>query len=98
MAQFRRKSNTIEAFQMHYCPGANWNAVGKDKWPSWFREAVFREEGTENSVYLHANGLWVIWTQKGIMEINPGDYVIRGVKGELFPQGAAVFESIYDEA
>ena len=96
MARFRKKPIVIEAFQMHYRPGANWDGVGKDEWPFWFREATFKDEQTDGWVYLHMNGLWVIWTLEGIMEISPGDYVIQGVKGELYPCKPDIFEATYE--
>ena len=96
MTEFRKKPIVIEAFQMHYHPGSNYDGIGKDQWAHWFREAVFKDEQTPGWVYLHANGLWVIWTLDGIMEISPGDYVIRGIKGELYPCKEDVFLATYE--
>lgn len=38
-----------------------------------------------------------IETLEGLMRINPGDYLIRGVKGELYPCKPDIFEKTYEE-
>ena len=37
-----------------------------------------------------------IFTLEGVMEANPGDYIIRGVKGEHYPCKADIFHATYD--
>ena len=97
MTEFRKKPIIIEAFQMHYRPGANYDGMGKDEWPSWLRGATFKEEETEGWVYRHLNGFWVIWTLEGLMEVGDGDYIIKGVKGELYPCKSDIFELTYEK-
>ena len=38
-----------------------------------------------------------IQTLEGVMKANPGDWIIRGVKGELYPCKPDVFEATYEE-
>ena len=38
-----------------------------------------------------------IQTLEGIMEASPGDYIIRGIKGEFYPCKPGIFEASYDE-
>jgi hypothetical protein len=90
MAFYRKKPIVIEAFQFRYEDGAHLY------WPSWFREAMLKEKGTEGGVYIHANGLYVIWTLEGILEISPHDFVIKGVKGELYPCKPDIFTATYE--
>lgn len=37
-----------------------------------------------------------ITTLEGVMVVNPGDYIIRGVKGELYPCKPDIFEMSYN--
>jgi hypothetical protein len=38
-----------------------------------------------------------IETLEGTMRASPGDYVIRGVNGEIYPCKADIFEMTYEE-
>jgi hypothetical protein len=44
---------------------------------------------------FHGDKISII-TLEGIMEASPGDWVIRGVKGELYPCKPDIFEATYD--
>lgn len=37
-----------------------------------------------------------IATREGVVVAYPGDYVIRGVEGEVYPIGADIFEETYE--
>ena len=37
-----------------------------------------------------------IVTLEGVMQANPGDYIIKGIKGELYPCKPDIFEMTYD--
>lgn len=37
-----------------------------------------------------------IQTLEGLLKVSPGDYVIRGVKGEHYPCKPDIFEQTYD--
>jgi hypothetical protein len=39
-----------------------------------------------------------IETLEGIMYANPGDYIIKGIKGEFYPCKPDIFEATYEEA
>lgn len=57
-------------------------------------------------VFLGAGGPWVyqqdgsieIRTLEGVMRAEPGDYIIRGVKGELYPCKPDIFAATYEPA
>lgn len=38
-----------------------------------------------------------ILTLEGIMEISPGDYLIKGIKGEFYPCKPDIFEATYEK-
>lgn len=39
-----------------------------------------------------------IETLEGFMEVTPGDFIIRGVKGEYYPCKRDIFKATYDPA
>jgi hypothetical protein len=45
-----------------------------------------------------SNLLFRIPTLEGAMEVTPGDWVIRGIKGEFYPCKPDVFADSYEEA
>ena len=44
------------------------------------------------------DGAIEIETLEGVMRANPGDWIIRGVKGELYPCKPDIFEATYEPA
>ena len=44
------------------------------------------------------NGVLRIKTLEGTMDASPGDWVIRGVKGELYPCKPDIFDQTYEPA
>ncbi len=40
--------------------------------------------------------IMLIQTLEGSMAANPGDWIIRGVKGEFYPCKPEIFKAIYD--
>lgn len=45
----------------------------------------------------HVSGSVAIETLEGVMVANPGDWIIKGVKGEIYPCKADIFEATYEE-
>ncbi len=82
MAKYRKKPVVIEAFQ--HTRGA--------LWPKWFDEAWDRKEvdGDPDTEIIS------IITLEGTMEANIGDWIIKGVKGELYPCKPDIFEMTYE--
>ena len=80
MAKYRKKPVVIEAVE--------WRGdyVTRLDWPSWFDLAV----GT-GAVLPHPNGTLQIATLEGDMIASKGDYIIKGIKGELYPLQAGHF-------
>ncbi len=84
MSKFRKKPVVIEAVRWLnrkiVCPPG----------PEWFFEAE-----RSGKIQLHGVSL-TIHTLEGEMEASPGDWIIRGVKGELYPCKPDIFEATYD--
>lgn len=105
MAQFRKKPVVIDAVQV---TAADWNGSSFDgrpfsDIPDWLEDALKSEEIT-----IHPSdrdyALWRVNTledgpkgeAKHIAE--PGDWIIRGVQGELYPCKPDIFAATYDPA
>jgi hypothetical protein len=83
MAKFRKKPVIIEASQF---------IVG-NRYPQWIHEAIVRGDvwmqGGE-SPYL------TIKTLEGEMRAEVGDWIIKGVNGELYPCKPDIFDKTYE--
>ncbi len=89
--KYRARPKIIEAFQM--TPKRRWN---NDSWPEWLREAWKKTTSTPGAMFpLH--GPWLmVRMQEGMITVNPGDYIIRGAHGELYPFKPSIFEETYE--
>lgn len=58
--------------------------------PTWYLQAYVSGAIFESEGNLFCRSL------EGPMQINPGDYIIRGVKGELYPCKPDIFAITYD--
>jgi len=85
--QFRKKPVVIEAFQFQ--PR---QPTSVDEAPAWLIEAVVRGD------FLVVDGVAHITTLEGIMAAQPGDWIIRGVKGEIYPCKPDIFTATYEAA
>jgi hypothetical protein len=97
MPKFRKKPVVIEAVR--------WNGMGDASGIG----AVFALLG-ENTLphapddphikpglgYTPGDGHLMIPTLEGTMTAIPGDWIIRGIKGELYPCKADIFEATYE--
>ena len=63
--------------------------LGHEEPPEWFWESS-RLDG------IHEDGSVDLRTLEGVMRANPGDWVIRGVEGEIYPCKHSVFEQTYE--
>ena len=52
----------------------------------------------ENEWESERDGCLSIFTGEGTMTANPGDWIIKGIKGELYPCKPDIFELTYDRA
>ena len=84
MAKYRKKPVVIEAVQ--------YKSDSVQDYPVWIFEAcvdgVITTDYETDEVFIN--------TLEGKMKVNKGDYVIRGVKGELYPCREDIFEETYE--
>lgn len=97
MAQFRKKPVVIEAFQLT----AETRSDNRD-WPEWMNRAWnlnANDVGALSPVEVGtSNGPLQIVTLEGTHRCDFGDWIIKGVKGELYPCKPDIFEMTYDPA
>lgn len=99
MPLFRKKPIIIEAFQM--TPERRWDNTD---WPAWLHEAWNIGHGQEGGVFIandhfiDASDELAIWTLEGIHFVSHGDWIIRGIHGELYPCKPEIFAATYEPA
>jgi hypothetical protein len=88
--KFRKKPVVIEAFQ--------WTGDEHQiEDPEWIVEAI--KAGTVAFINVNMSGVRLsIKTLEGVMIANRGDWIIRGMKGELYPCKPDIFEMTYEPA
>jgi hypothetical protein len=80
--KFRKKPVVVEAMQFD---GGEETQRAIVNWANGAVEGMFSDHAI-----LH------IYTREGTMTAEPGDWIIRGVKGELYPCKPDIFEATYD--
>lgn len=83
MPKFRKKPVVLEAVEWTGDPGTQ-------EYPDWLKSAIERSEVSQDGEDMR------IVTLEGVMYANPGDYVIQGTAGELYPCKPDIFKNIYD--
>jgi hypothetical protein len=92
--KYRKKPIVIEAFRM-----------GIDSRPDWFRSEVTKDriiihptnDGiNDGGPWNHRKTCCTIKTLEGKMRGDYGDYIIRGVQGEIYPCKPDIFEATYE--
>lgn len=80
MAKFRKRPVVVEAVQ--YLAG--------------MQDGRFARDVIDGRVRYPEDGTMLIRTLEGVMSAQPGDWIIRGVKGELYPCKPDVFAATYE--
>ena len=86
MAKFRKKPVVIEAVQLP----TSQNATGEQI------DFIDHAPGVEWSDKMTFAGGVIVQTLEGDMRGDPGDWLIRGVKGEYYPCKPDIFEATYE--
>jgi hypothetical protein len=99
MTKFRKKPVVIEAFQM-----TRERRSDNSDWPEWLNRAWNKQPADEGAVfpkgYPDSDGTdeLCIFTMEGIHLVTFGDWIIQGVKGELYPCKPEIFAATYEPA
>lgn len=95
--RYRRRPVEVQAFQLT----AKTRTDNTD-WPEWLNRAWQLERGTPGSVYPQiegdGDGHLCIATLEGEHLVQFGDWIIRGVAGELYPCKPEIFAATYEPA
>ena len=89
MKKYRKKPVEIEAFCYD---GDLKNSKGEYYVPSWAVDAF-----GNGMLFYEGQAELYVKTLEGNMHVSVGDYIIRGVEGELYPCKPDIFEKTYDE-
>ena len=90
--KYRKKSIIVEAFQMTV--ERLWDT---SDWPWWLLEAWRLEMSQTGAIYRNGNqSKLFINTLEGTHQVTFGDYIIQGIKGELYPCKPDIFKANYD--
>lgn len=85
MPKFRKKPVVIDAFKL-----------GVDPIPDWFMDRVSDDTITlRGEMYRPLEGAEIA-TLEGVMRGDYGDYIIRGVQGEIYPCKPDIFAQTYE--
>lgn len=86
MPTFKKKPKVVDAVRYLGCGNVENHAT-----PEWLFEAL--ESGT---VKVGEDGSMIIETLEGQMTVSDGDWIIRGLKGELYPCKPDIFAETYE--
>lgn len=81
MTRYRKKPVEVEA----------WRIGSREAYPDWLMKAV-----EDETALIGVDGHWLIKTLEGDHIGNIGDYIIQGIKGELYPCKPDIFEQTYE--
>jgi hypothetical protein len=90
MTTYRKKPIVIEAFKFYV-----------DSMPDWFLDQM-----SDNTIMIFNcdynrygidDAYCTIETLEGTMRGNGGDYIIKGVQGEIYPCKSEIFEATYEK-
>ena len=90
--KFRKRPVVIDAVQFD----GTWDSVN-----NWLTSLGYDEDGDGTdggpACWLEGGAL-VIPTMEGEMRALPGDFIIRGIAGEIYPCKPDIFEATYEPA
>lgn len=89
MAKYRKKPVVIEAFK--------WTAdIDQTEDPIWAIDRI--KDGTVKFENVGTNDVkMIIKTLEGDMRADRGDFIIKGVNGEIYPCKPDIFEKTYEK-
>lgn len=102
MPFFTKKPVRIEAMQfLRVMPASGNPFFAQDDspdatWPTWLVDALFKPSWQEGAMWVNTFGALHARTLEGIMLVSPNDWVICGVKGEIYPCKPDIFAATYD--
>ena len=90
MAHYRKRPIAIEAWQF--------NPDNDEPMPSWLQKALFVWPNAGGVQFENGGSGIKIQTLEGVMAASPSDWIIKGVKGELYCCRPDIFDETYEPA
>lgn len=97
--RYRKKPVVIEAFQM-----TPERRADNSEWPNWLNKAWNTSHSEPGAVFCRdfpesdgTDPLCIV-TLEGVMDVSWGDFIIQGVKGELYACKPDIFAATYEPA
>lgn len=84
---YRKKPVECEAIQMVNARPEETTAM-----PTWLLDAV-----NTGKVRPYSDGTFHVQTEEGLILGRPGDYLVKGIEGELYPCKASIFEASHEK-
>ena len=102
MAKFKKRPVIIDAVKVtavDFNPSADpmFDGLPFSELPMWIVDAL-REETVVPRGDDRDYAVWDIKTLEGTMTAEPGDWIIKGVQGELYPCKPDIFRATYEPA
>lgn len=89
--RYIKKPVVVEAFQM-----TEQHRHNNFYWPQWLHDAWNKDPTEVGAVFPVPGSSEVqINTLEGLMRVNTNDFIIQGVKGELYPCKPDIFHATY---
>ena len=92
IAKYRKKPVVIEAFRIGIDPIPDWAMDKVTSNDIILRRVPFSEDRPDN----YGQTWCEIKTLEGVMTGSYGDFIIQGVKGEIYPCKPDIFEQTYE--
>ena len=90
--KYRKRPIVIEAFQM--TKKRRWD---NSEWPNWLHQA-WQREPSEGAMWCEDGGEQLFCgTLEGTNIIDFDDWIIQGIKGEIYPCKPDIFELTYEK-
>lgn len=99
MGRFRKKPVEVEAVQINATDfnGHDWDGNPfNEAAPQWLLNALKTGQVYPDTPNSTDYAEWRIHTLEGTMLAGPGDWIIRGTAGELYPCKPNIFANIYE--
>lgn len=92
--KYRKRPIEVEAFQMTEARRSD-----NSEWPEWLHQA-WNMDGGEGALFINEDDpdrhRLALGTLEGVYLIQWDDWIIQGIKGELYPCKPDIFEMTYE--
>jgi hypothetical protein len=99
MASYRKRPLVIEAVRVLATAfdGTKFDGSPFTEIPDWLGEAL-KSGKVRIAKASFSYAIWTVHTPEGAMTARPGDWIVRGIRGELYPCEPGVFAESYEAA